>query len=159
MIFVGFSRPNKFKIFSFLIRLFLRTPYSHVYIRFYDAYTAKWIIFEASHGEVHLMEWNNWMIDNNAIEERVFELDELHRREVIRFAIDHLQKPYSLANILGIVFYGIFKKRIFQDGPKAFICSELIALALDNKVSFKKPLDLVTPKDIHKAVFGVYNVK
>ena len=152
VIYVGFSRPIKWKLFSSLIMLFLNTSYSHVYLRFYDAYTAKWIIFEASHGEVHLIEESNWKQNNIIVRESSFELDEKHRREVIRFAIDNLQKPYSIKNIFGIVFYQIFGKRILTDGHKAFICSELIALALDNKIQFKKPLDLVTPKDIWNAV-------
>jgi len=152
MIYLGFSRPNKFRLFSFFIMSFLKIDFSHVYIRFYDEYTSKWIIFEASHGEVHLIETSNWKNKNITIKEEPFEIDEKHRREVIRFMIDNLQKPYSYRNILGIVFYQLFKKRLFQDGPSAFICSELVALALDNKISFKKPLDLVTPKDIWDAV-------
>lgn len=150
MFFIGFSRPVKFKIFSWLIRIYLRTAYSHVYIRFFDEYTQRWIIFEASHGEVHLIESSNWRKENLVIREQAFRVDEQHRREVIRFMIDHLQKPYSFRNILGIIFYQTigWKPPFFNDGPDAFICSELIALALDNKIQFKKPLDLVTPRDI-----------
>ena len=159
MIYVGFSTPNSFKIFSFLTKLWMRTNYSHVYLRFYDEYTSKWIILEASHGDVHLVEWNNWLLKNNPLDETQYDLDQKHRREVIRFAIDHLQKPYSMANIAGIVFYSLFGKRVFRDGPKAFICSELIALALDNRITLTKPLDLVTPKDLHHAIFGAKNVK
>ena len=152
MIYVGFSRPNSFKIFATLIMLFLRIPFSHVYMRFFDEYTGKWIIFEASRGEVHLIEESNWRKYNTTVREQSFELDEKHRREVIRFVIDHLQKPYSFTNILGIVLHQTIGVKWLLDGSKAFICSELIALALDNKIQFKKPLDLVTPEDIWKAV-------
>ena len=153
MIYVGFSRPSKFKIVSSLIMMWQGfTKYSHVYLRFYDEYTSKWVIFEASHGEVHLIEWGNWLENNISIRENPFELDEQHRKEVISFVIDNLQKPYSIKNIIGIVIYGLTGFRLFTDGPKAFICSELIALALDNKIIFKKPLDLVTPKDIYNAI-------
>lgn len=152
MIYIGFSRPRRFKIFSALIMLFLGASFSHVYMRFYDDYTSKWIIFEASHGEVHLIEEFNWRLKNTVVREQSFELDEKHRREVIRFVIDNLQKPYSFTNILGIVFHSLTGKKWFLDGPKAYICSELIALALDNKIQFKKPLDLVTPRDIWEVV-------
>jgi len=152
MIYVGFSRPNKFRVFSFLIMLILGIKFSHVYIKFYDEYTSKWIVFEASHGEVHLIESSNWLKRNVVVREEKFEIDEDHRREIIRFMIDHLQKPYSYKNIFAIIIHQIVGLRVLEDGPKAFICSELIALALDNKIQFKKPLDLVTPKDIWDVV-------
>ena len=84
--------------------------------------------------------------------EESFKLDERHRVEVIRYVIDHLQKPYSILNIFGIILHQMLGIKWLLDGRKAFICSELIALALDNKIQFKKPLDLVTPKDIWQAI-------
>lgn len=154
MIILGFSKPNKFKVFSFLIMLILGIKFSHVYLKFFDDYTGKWIIFEASHGEVHLIDEPNWRESNIAVREESFEIDDKHKREVIRFMISNLQKPYSISNIFAILIYQVFKVKInfLFDGPHAFICSELVALALDNKISFKKPLDLVTPKDIWDAV-------
>jgi len=153
MIYVGFSRPIKFKLFSFLIRVFQYwSAYSHAYIRFYDEYTERWIIFEASHGEVHLITDKNWSGNNIKVKEVGFDLSDKYRRELIKFAIDNLQKPYSIKNILSIFINRITGFRMFADGPKAFICSELIALALDNKITLRKPLDLVTPKDLYEAV-------
>lgn len=153
MIYIGFSRPTTFfPIFSWLIRLIEWTRFSHVYIRYFDTYTKEWIIFEASHGEVHLIQWNNWREKAITVYEQAFEIEEERKRRLVKFMVKNLQKPYSIKNILGIAIKILTGLRLFKDSNKAFICSELVATALGDRLKFEKELDFVTPKDIYKAI-------
>lgn len=73
-IIVGFSRPkNKFKIGSYLIRLWLQTNYSHVYIKFYLKSSDRTLIYEAvgsgvrfigcTQGETHASEVKSFKLN------------------------------------------------------------------------------------------------
>ena len=49
-LFIGFSKPKNHPcpVYSYAIRAFENTPYSHVYIRWYSKYANTWVCFEAS---------------------------------------------------------------------------------------------------------------
>ena len=151
MIGIGFSRPKKFKLFSFLTRLWQGwTPYSHTYIRFYMKDIS--LVFEASYGEVHLITHQNFKDQNVIIREQWIECDDREFDSFISYALSNLQKPYSIRNILGIVMHRLFGVEWFIDKGKAFICSELIARAAN--MQFNKPIDFVEPTDIWEKLYG-----
>lgn len=154
MFLLGFSRPlNKCNIFSNGVRLFQGwTSFSHVYIKFYDVYYREWLIFEASHGTVHLVSFDKWAAKNVRVTEVAISMSKEEMIAFVKYAYARLQVKYSFLNIIGIFLKRVTGIKFFNDGGKAYICSELAAEALKNKLPITKDLDYVTPLDIYKAV-------
>lgn len=152
---VGFSRPHGFKIFSLLIRAFQGgTDYSHCYLKFNMVVgrTLRTIVAEASYGEVHLISLDEFEKRNLVVDEFKFKISESCKDKALNYIADNLQRPYSMKNILGIVFKRYFGiKDPFSDHDSGFICSELVLRALADKIELKNP-DTVTPADIYKAI-------
>lgn len=144
-ILIGFSRPRKFNIISWLIRAYMGfTPYSHTYIRFYMPGIQRWVIYEASHGDVHFEEFTNWTSRSQVIEEYDLVLDERHWHEVLQFCIDNSNKLYGFLTLIGI----LLKKKLGFDGNKSFICSELVAKA----IQIPNADDFITPAMVKEYV-------
>lgn len=148
MMFVGFSRPIKFRLFSWLTMKFERVNFSHIYIRFYDKYLCRWIVLEASHGEVHFESFENWSQKNERVHEFFIKSNPAFVRSIYLFGLDRLQRPYGFLQILIIAIKQLTGLKLITDGEKSYICSELVAQAL--RIEFDKPLDFVTPKDIYE---------
>lgn len=136
---VGFSKPSKFKIVSWIIQKWQKTEFSHAYIKFYSQKYDRHMIYEASHTTVHFEELNNWLERNTVVKE--FDIGDEKRDHVIIFAIDNCNKPYSLRSLIGVLFG---KPNFGKDGNNAFICSELVAKAIGIDIAddFYKPIDL-----------------
>lgn len=154
MIEIGFSRPKKFKLFSVLTRLWQGwTPYSHVYLKFRIEDIKRVLVLEASYGEVHFIEYSNWQKANICIAKKSLDFGDWTINKALVFGIDRLQKPYGITSIVGIFLNELFGVKIFTDGDKSYICSELVANALGDYYKFNKPLDYVTPKDLYNKIF------
>lgn len=149
---IGFSKPkNKiFPFFSWLIRLWDGTPYSHVYIRWNTSKNDK-ICYQASRGMVHFVGEKIFNKTIQPIQEFEFEIDENTYNKMVSFCIQNAGVSYGVLQILGIVFGDIFKRNILSSGTNAYVCSELVGIILRDKllISIDKNLDLVTPKDIY----------
>lgn len=136
---VGFSKPKKFKLFSYLVQKILRIPYSHVYLIF--EIRSEDIMIHANYKGVNALSHKQFLKDNELID--VFEVtDSFCEISAWLYAINHLGKPYSFWNILAI-WLGIRLK----DGERRFICSELVIRALGIHASVP---DNATPKDVYE---------
>lgn len=149
---IGFSKPKKFLIGSFLISLWMNRPYSHVYIRFGE------YMFHAAHGSVHFsnkeqfLETNEFTKEYDIKTDKEFEIIEKCRQLVgIEYGYIELLK-----NIINDVFYNLgFKVQL--PNSKGYICSELVGHILEDlDIKFDKPKHLLTPADIDNKLKDIY---
>jgi len=156
-IIIGFSRPNGwFEPFSWLIRLMDDSSFSHTYIKYYNNYSARWIILQASGLEVNIIGETAFNIKENIIKEFAIPISDAQKLKTVQFGIDNLGVPYGLKHIIGIVivkFANLFGKRIANPFPEAgtMVCSELVAYALNEIIL---PTDTInfetaTPTDVY----------
>lgn len=149
---IGFSRPKCFKPGAQFIRAWQGwTPYSHVYIKVYSKYTDLWLVYQASHGDVNLVEYNRFAKENVIVDEFNFEVREERLRNMIREAQLLLQSPYGYLGLLKLgarKLLGVGK----GDGVRSFHCSELVARLLPEiKLQDIDP-DFIEPKHVYAYV-------
>ncbi len=149
---LGFSKPKGFKVFSFLIRKFEDTPYSHSYVIINSEYIERRYVFQASGTTVNYESLDNFLAHADPISEFEFEIDEEKYKEILRYCIDNANKSYSLRSIVQIVWKRLFGSRLLRgDNNAKFICSELAYEVLKRitDVPAVNP-DLVTPKELYE---------
>jgi hypothetical protein len=152
---VGFSRPRSgFVPFAKAIMWFEGTDYSHVYLKFKSDSLNRTIIYQASSTMVNFMGSNVFDGHAQIVAEYEIEIPEDSRVALMQMLIDRAGMPYGIKEVIGIFFYKTLGWKIFQDGEKSFVCSELVArilygLAIPGNFSH---LDFVTPKDIRSFV-------
>jgi hypothetical protein len=153
----GFSTPKKPAFTSWALRKYMGTDYSHVYMKMYNPYIGKYVVFEASYGDVHCQTYTNFLVGNKVLAEFDGNLKPNEAKEAIKFVYDQLEKPYSYWAIIGIGLSTLFKTKIGKDGDKKFICSELVARALPHLFKFEGK-DYLTPRDIYEKLERCKNV-
>lgn len=155
---LGFSVPNHIKIpiVSWLIRLLMKTPYSHIYGRWYSKKYEEWNCFHATGASgVHMLGEPEFKRTVKPV--RIYEMvlaDEEHY-EIVKFAIHNNGRRYAHKQNLGIWWSIVWalKENPFADGEVAQNCSELWGRILARRgVVFDKSFDLITPKDIEDAL-------
>lgn len=143
---VGFSRPRKCKLGSLAIRAWQGgTPYSHVYLRLYSQYTQQWLVYQASHGMVHLLSFANFSKANNTVAEFTVQLTEDQLRHAVTRMQELLGQPYGYLGLIRLVLSRVLP--VSGDGSRTFHCSELIAtlfpeFAQGLQVDFVEPVHL-----------------
>lgn len=157
---IGFSKPaNQFMpIFSWLIRLVMRTPYSHVYIKFYEANYDRMIIFQASGTKVNFIRFESFLEKEEVVREFYLDISDESFKKLVQDAIDTLGKPYSMLQILNSLIYVVCRKNPFDNHIIGFDCSKLVQIFLKKELGFEmlKDEDVVTPKDIYKFLEDKY---
>lgn len=152
---IGFSTVKGFKIGSELIKLYQGfTCYSHVYVRLFDEEVKKWIVYEASYGDLHSIEFENLKEDNKICEEFEFDITEEQYIKIKDFCIQSLQKKYGFMTIVGILTKSLFGIKLGNDGDKTYICSEfgtriLEIVGLLRYSMLAKTPDYMTPLDLY----------
>lgn len=135
---VGFSRPKNSNILSNAIMKVMGTNYSHSYLVFDVRSTGQKVIYQANRKGVHCLEYGIFQESNVIIDELLVPEDT--RTEALRFCIANLGRPYSLYSLFAIYF-----NIKFGNGSRRFICSELVARALNLDIP---NLDTITPKEL-----------
>lgn len=131
---------------SRLIRLIQRTPFSHVAIGVNISSLDENIIYEAGTFGVVSESFNHWEAKNKIIYEYKFKYGDKRYKEIQKFCIQQLGKPYGFTNLFSI----LLRRNKVIDNSNSYICSELAYIALKDK--FKdlfKSQDNVTPKDLY----------
>ena len=146
----GFSTPKKWRVTSWLLRKWMGTPYSHVYMKFYNGFTGEFVVYEASYGDVHRQAYKNFEESNKIINEISFDLEREDMKRAVAFLDDQLQKPYGYAALFGIILNQLFGISFGHDGDKKFICSELVARAFPEVFNTDGKVDYATPRDIYE---------
>lgn len=151
-VYVEFTSPKKwFQPFAWAIRLFERTKYSHVRLR-WTSTTGEELIYEASGSSVKLIgQKAQPLFPVNVVYSYKFTLNRLQYRELIRlFRFASVQ--YGVLQILGIAVarWLRLEKNPFSTGRHEQVCSELIAIFLKEVLGapIKDELDLVGPRGI-----------
>jgi hypothetical protein len=137
-IIVGFSTPKSFNLFSLLIRTVGKSSFSHAYIRYYDTYTNKWIIYQASGRLVNMITADNFDTVEDIKAEFEIPVSDDTKLKTIQWAQNKLGTPYGVMNIVGIgcvLVARFFGKKItnpFADGQKTMVCSELVDYIMED---------------------------
>lgn len=155
---VGFSKPNKFKLFAWSIMVGFNIPYSHVYVRYYSNKYERFVIYQASHSMVNFMSPVIFESDNLVVKEFSIDMTDENRTKMIQFAMDNSGKSYGVKQALGMAIvricelFGKTIKNPFKDEGSTYVCSELGGYILKNFTDIKvdKDLDDVTPKDLYE---------
>ena len=156
-IYIGLSSPHKFMPGAALIQMWMRTNYSHAYVRFESASLGMSSIYQASHGMVHFIEFENFKSSNNVIKEYEIVLSDEDYIDTLRECMKLAGQKYGYAELGKILTYDIANtfglKLDFKDG-KGYICSELVGKLCADRlwIQFSKPKYLLTPKDIDIAL-------
>lgn len=162
--FIGFSKAIGFKPFSWAIRAFEKTEYSHVYVKFNNNYTGINDIYQASKSMVNTCTEPTFLEHNIVVKEFQITIDKDKKRELIIWLKTRLGKPYSLKAILYIFLHKIgftwFNK---IDGEEAFVCSELVYRLLKAKINLNgndlggKDEDFIDPKQVYEVLEKLTN--
>jgi uncharacterized protein YycO len=150
---IGFSRPKKmFPVFSWLIRLWIKKPYSHVYLGFDSSLTGRSVIYEAIFGGVRFVGSKMWQKQSRELGSYEFLVSDHVYKKTMTWCIDQAGVSYGFAQNLGIVLAHIFRLR-HNPWKSGINCSELIGEILVIKgAKIEKDLDLLTPADIESAI-------
>ncbi len=131
---IGFSTSSKKNsIISAIIRLVERTPYSHVYVKFYSPTLDRWLVYHASHTNVHFNNIETFAKENIILEEYALATSECKKNEALRMCVDRVGRPYGYLQIFGMgivrlikAWFNVRLKNPFADGERTQVCSELV---------------------------------
>jgi len=162
-IYIGFSKPKDegFPILSWLIRWIEKRPYSHTYVKYYDPWLDKYMVYEARGFTVHLISEHKFLEDCEIVEEFRLEFeDEEIKKQILRRAFDTIEAKYAILQLFGIGIVKLFKnfgkiiQNPFVNKSHAYICSEVVADILVNvlNVEITQDLQSISPSDIHSII-------
>jgi hypothetical protein len=138
---------------SKLIQWWIGANYSHVYARWYLSSQERNIVYQASHGMVHFIEFRNFKSVNTIVEEFHIDLPDDKFKKLSQKCIDLAGQPYSRLELLQIFLCDVTNGRFKTQDQKGYICSELMCeILMDLGYKFNKPKYLVNPKDIVEAL-------
>lgn len=144
-----FSTASKgFVPFAWLIRLWEKTPYSHVSIKLNTNHGD--LIYQASHSMLNFMSFNNFLTINRVIKSFELEVTNQEYDIIMRWCIHTAGLPYAVKQVINV---GLGKYIFKPDGEQRQVCSEVIGRILDKTgTKFKKPFDLLSPRDIYEVL-------
>lgn len=147
---VGFSKSTKkFAIGSVLIRWYMGTPYSHVYLKFKSQSLDRTLIYEAVGAGVRFIGANRWSGHAEEVSSFEIQVSDDNYTKLMQYCVDNAGIEYGFWQNLGIVVANVckLKKNPLTDGSN---CSEAIGEILELEgYKINKDLNLLTPKDIH----------
>src|ERR1700676_5130290 len=126
---IGFSRScTIFPIFSWAIIAVQKTPYSHVYLKYYDEYLNQIMYFQASHTLVNSMCESVFLSQETPVKEFTFTITDASFLTAMQFAANQSGKPYGVLEICGLVLvelgmlFGIKINNPFKEAGSSWIC-------------------------------------
>lgn len=154
---IGFSKPSNkfFPIFSWAVRAVLKTPYSHVYMKFHSDSLSRDIIYEAVGKGVRFVGLKQWSKKAIPVKEFQIDINQEQYLRLMQYCIDMSGISYGTVQNLGTFIAMVFnlKKNPFENGNSQIVCSELIADILEQLgYKFEEDKDIITPKDIYQAL-------
>ncbi len=145
---VGFSTRKT--LLAWLIRKAERTPYSHVYVRYWNPFIEEHVVLHAAGFNVHFSTLDRFLAEKNIIiQEYDIPLDSKDQlKAIIKFSTRMAGASYGSTQLLGMGWARILKgmtnkshKNPFKDGEKTMVCSEFVAHIL-NLAGYKVDLAL-----------------
>lgn len=151
VIYIGFSHAiSPWVIGSTIIADSEKQPYSHSYIRAIDPETGLWMVYQASHGMVNTMPFDNFKTVNIVVKEyKLTPIDVIYNK-MIWFCKTNLGVPYSRLQLVFIAIKKLLHKELnINNKDSAFICSEFAAkVCLCAGIEIDGNLDYETPSDL-----------
>lgn len=159
-IIIGFSRAKSpYKLFSRAIQWAQSTPFSHVYTRFSWPAAGADLIYQASHTSVNFESYEHFKTHALTVAEFTFNVQDENWHKVASFMLSELDKPYSIAEIIGLFIriigfkLGLQVPNPFVNGPAAYVCSELGADILKIlKPESNLESEQIGPKELYEAL-------
>lgn len=160
-IFIGFSEPNKKKIGSEAIKWWTNSSFSHVYIRFEGESLGITYLYQASHGMVHFIAYDNFIKQNKTVEEYEVEVTPEQYRQALRISMMLAGEKYAYSELASIFIYDVSEKlgKPYDTGDAdGYVCSALVAKTCIELLglSFNRPSHLLRPIDIKNVVEKKY---
>jgi hypothetical protein len=130
---IGFSRPKGFTPITSLIRWVESTPYNHVFLKFQEPFTRKWMVLEADTFSVRLLSAESLESTNVVVSTSIIGVTEAQLGDLLVKAYSVLARPYSFLGLLGhlVKLVARLPYNPYKDRGQSFICSELVAYLLD----------------------------
>jgi hypothetical protein len=161
---IGFSKPiNRFMpVASWLIRAYMGTKYSHIYIKFFSDKLSTSIIYESVGVGVRFIGSEMWQKYAKPVDEFVIVVPDDCYYKIMKYCVDNAGKPYDVMQNLGIVIANLFslKSNPLSKGADKSNCSEEIArILIKLGYHIEKSPDLITPRDLYEILSenGVFN--
>lgn len=135
---IGFSTASgKFNIIAALIRFFEKTPYSHVYLRYFANSIERDMIYQANIDNLNFTNQQQFLEADNIIVEYAFKVTPEVKKAVIQQCIDRLHLSYGHLQLIGMALCQIWEdwtgkwiNNPWHDGTKTQVCSEVAGYAL-----------------------------
>jgi|GEM_PF-2005755 len=167
---IVFSAPKAQNIVSRFIKFHMGTRFCHVCVKIDSSYYERTMIYEASKGNVHCSNFNNWSKTNRVIDSFRLIVTEERKKKIIQWAMDHLGNPYSKRALFGMWLEDTFgiKNNIGVNKEKKFICSEFTIVCLDDeidniclelKLQELDRVDHVDPKEVYELLVKYRHLK
>lgn len=127
---IGFSKPKDklLPVFSWAIRLYEGTPYSHVYIRWQTKWNT-WLCYHAASLMIHFLGESSFARHLTIVEEFEFEVSEEKFDKLMAFCTKYVGEEYALKDVLMIPLNDLGVKYA-TDGANKQYCAELVMRAL-----------------------------
>lgn len=151
---IGFSKPKNriFPIFSYFIKWFLKTEYSHVFVQFDSESLGTSLIYESVGEGVRFISFDLWKEKAEITDIFEIEVDTDIYKEIMRFCINNSGKEYGFSQNIG-VFLAYLTKLSHNPFNKNQNCSETTAKIINIiKKIFNSDINLVTPRDIYEVL-------
>jgi len=148
---IGFSKSKKkLPIGSWLIRAYLGTSYSHVYLKFYSESLNRTLIYEAVGSGVRFIGSKAWGEHAEEVKSYTIEIKKCNQVRLLQYCVDNAGLDYGYGQNVGIVIADVcnLDKNPFAKGLN---CSEVLGdiLKLEG-YKVEKDANLLTPLDIDK---------
>lgn len=156
---IGFSKPkdHPFPILAWAIQYWQKTPYSHVYVRFYSESINRTLVYEAVGKGVRFISLDNWTKHAEEVKSYTLEVKKCNAVTLLQYCVDHSGDKYGMLQNLGIFLAKAFswKKNPWTSGKN---CSEAISemLQAEGMILPKNP-NLMSPLDVDKLLARAYS--
>jgi hypothetical protein len=134
----GFSTSSKWwSPVAWGIRLVERTPYSHVYMKFWSDSLQRWLIYHASQRDLHFNNLEMFEQYNRVLKEYKVFASKKDRTEGLQLCVDRVGWAYGRMQLVGMAAVRVVKawfgwkvKNPFADAEKTQVCSEIAGRVL-----------------------------
>lgn len=163
---IGFCKPQaEFVPVSWIIQRSEGVNFSHTYIKIYSASLKRMLIYQATGSGVYFIGLDAFNEHYQVVEEYQLNISDAAKVRLLQWCVDNSGKPYGRLQCLGIGIQRLFKligikiNNPFPNGDQAYICTELVAKALEELgIKFDQPLDEVDLLAIKQAVIKAIQI-
>lgn len=152
---IGFSTPKnkKLPLFSWIIKAYEGTPFSHVYIRWQTKY-GSWLCYHAASTVIHFQGEHAFNEHIKPVEEFEFEISNEDFDKLMEFCIKYAGADYAIWEVLSIPLWDAGIVTNDSNDPWSQYCAELIcrALASFGSMDLTQSPDRVKLKEVYSFV-------